>query len=99
MTPEPFVDATAVAGFLAITRRQALELARAGKIPAHPLGGGRRRTWRFRLGEVDQAVSTLGAKKSVSVDPKGHSNPKSPSRSITIAEAVPEIAGGENSDG
>jgi hypothetical protein len=31
---EPFVDASTVAGFLAITRRQVLELARTGKIPA-----------------------------------------------------------------
>jgi excisionase family DNA binding protein len=53
---EPFVDASTVAQFLAITRRQVLELARAGKIPAHPLLGSRRKVWRFKLSEVDAAV-------------------------------------------
>jgi excisionase family DNA binding protein len=56
MPPEPFVDASAVAQFLAITRRQVLELARSGRIPAHPLQGTRRRVWRFKLSEVDAAV-------------------------------------------
>ena len=54
--PEPFVDAEAVAAFLCIKRRQVLEMARAGKIPAHPLLGSRRKVWRFRLSEVDAAV-------------------------------------------
>ena len=58
MTPEPFVDATAVAQFLSITRRQVLELARAGKLPAHPLFGRRRKVWRFKLSEIDQSVSS-----------------------------------------
>src|ERR1700730_5153140 len=54
--PEPFVDADAVAAFLSIKRRQVLELARSGRIPAHPLLGSRRKVWRFRLSEVDAAV-------------------------------------------
>ncbi len=54
---EPFVDANTVAMFLAITRRQVLELARAGKIPSHPLLGSRRKVWRFKLSEVDAAIS------------------------------------------
>ncbi|MGA3104750.1 MAG: helix-turn-helix domain-containing protein [Terriglobales bacterium] len=54
---EPFVDASDVAQFLAITRRQVLELARAGKIPAHPLLGSRRKVWRFKLSEVDAAIA------------------------------------------
>ena len=54
---EHFVDANTVAQFLAITRRQVLELARAGKIPAHPLLGSRRKVWRFKLSEVDDAVA------------------------------------------
>jgi excisionase family DNA binding protein len=56
--PEPFVDADAVAAFLSIKRRQVLELARSGGIPAHPLQGSRRRVWRFKLSEVDAAVVT-----------------------------------------
>src|ERR1700722_4235065 len=55
---EPYVDAETVARFLSVTRRQVLELARAGKIPAHPLQGSRRRVWRFKLSEVDAAVSS-----------------------------------------
>jgi excisionase family DNA binding protein len=57
MLPESFVDATTVARFLCITRRQVLEMARAGRIPAHPLLGGRRKMWRFKLSEVDAAAS------------------------------------------
>jgi hypothetical protein len=56
LQPEPFVDADAVAAFLHIKRRQVLELARGGKIPAHPLLGSRRKVWRFKLSEVDAAV-------------------------------------------
>lgn len=53
---EPYVDASTVAQFLCIERRQVLALARTGKIPAHPLLGGRRKVWRFKLSEVDAAV-------------------------------------------
>jgi hypothetical protein len=53
---EPFVDADVVANFLSLARRQVLEWARTGEIPAHPLGRGKRRTWRFRLSEVAGAV-------------------------------------------
>jgi hypothetical protein len=34
---EPFVDPTEAAAFLLITRRQLLELARAGELSAHPI--------------------------------------------------------------
>jgi|ERR1035441_6416771 hypothetical protein len=50
---EPFVATEKVANFLGITPRRVLELARAGDIPAHPIGHGRRRTWRFRISEVN----------------------------------------------
>ena len=53
---EPFVDADAVATFLSLDRRQVLDWARSGDIPAHPLGRGKRRTWRFRLSEITEAV-------------------------------------------
>jgi hypothetical protein len=55
---EPFVDANRAAEFLVITRRHLLELARAGDIPAHPIGSGNRKTWRFRLSEIADAIST-----------------------------------------
>ena len=56
LNPEPFVDATRAAEFLGIRPRRVLEMARAGEIPAHPLGTGARRTWRFRLTEICKTV-------------------------------------------
>jgi hypothetical protein len=54
---EPFVDADQAAKFLFLTRRHVLELARAGRLPGHPIGSGARRMWRFRLTELAAAVS------------------------------------------
>jgi hypothetical protein len=54
---EPFVDAVQAAGFLSLTPRRVLTLARSGAIPAHPLGNGKRKVWRFRLSELASAVS------------------------------------------
>ncbi len=60
MTPEiflePFVDAERAAEFLSVRPRWLLELARAGKVPAHPLGDGKRRVWRFRLSELAHSM-------------------------------------------
>jgi excisionase family DNA binding protein len=55
---EPFVDADTAADFLSVTRRRVLEMARAKEIPAHPIGCGNRKTWRFRLSELADAVVT-----------------------------------------
>lgn len=55
---EHFVDADEAAKFLSLTRRRILELARAGKLPGHPIGEGARRVWRFRLSEIADAVSS-----------------------------------------
>ena len=58
---EPFVDANAVAGHLKVTRRQVLEMTRQGVIPGHPLGtGSSRSVWRYKLSEIDDAVSSAG---------------------------------------
>lgn len=51
--PEPYVDAAEAAHFLAINRRAVMQFARRGTIPAHPVGEGRRHTWRFLLSELD----------------------------------------------
>lgn len=51
--PEHYVSADEAALFLALHRRTLLRLARAGAIPAHPLGDGPRRVWRFLLSELD----------------------------------------------
>jgi hypothetical protein len=36
-----------------------LELARTGKLPAHPLLGSKRKVWRFKLSEVDAVASDM----------------------------------------
>ncbi len=54
---EPFVDANRASEFLVITRRHLLEMARARDIPAHPIGRGKRKTWRFRLSELAEAIA------------------------------------------
>jgi excisionase family DNA binding protein len=56
-TIEPFVDCDRAAEFLSVTRRRVLEMARKKKIPAHPIGQGSRKTWRFRLSELARALS------------------------------------------
>jgi len=55
--PERFVDADEAGKFLSLTRRRILELARARKLPGHPIGDGARRVWRFRLSELAAAVA------------------------------------------
>jgi hypothetical protein len=54
---ERFVDSAAAAEFLSITPRRVLDMARAGSLPAHPLGTGKRRVWRFRLSELEHSMS------------------------------------------
>ncbi len=51
-TIEYFVGPERVAEFLSISRRRVLELAREGELPAHPIGSGSRRVWRFLLSEI-----------------------------------------------
>jgi hypothetical protein len=54
---ERFVDADVAGKFLSLTRRRILELARARKLPGHPIGDGARRVWRFRLSELAATVA------------------------------------------
>ena len=60
ITLEGFVDADEAGKFLSLNRRRILDLARAGKLPAHPIGEGARRLWRFRLSELAAAISSTG---------------------------------------
>jgi excisionase family DNA binding protein len=60
LTIEPFVDAERGAEFLGVTRRRVLQMARAGEIPAYPIGRGKRKTWRFRLAELAKASGRKG---------------------------------------
>jgi excisionase family DNA binding protein len=79
MTPEPYITADQVAQYLSITRRQVLEMTRRGTLPGHPLGtGSSRRVWRYRLSEIDAALSDAGRKKS----PESASNQSSISGKI-----------------
>ena len=55
---ERFVDGDEAATFLSLTRRRILELARAGRLPAYPIGDGMRRVWRFRLSELAAAMTS-----------------------------------------
>jgi hypothetical protein len=57
---EQFVDADEAGRFLSLNRRRILELARAGELPAHPIGDGARRVWRFRLSELAAALASTG---------------------------------------
>ena len=59
-TLEGFVDADEAGKFLSLNRRRILELARARKLPGHPIGDGARRVWRFRLSEIADAVASTG---------------------------------------
>lgn len=49
---ESFVDEVEVAKFLSLTPRRVVEMARKQQIPSHPIGC-QRKTWRFRLSEID----------------------------------------------
>ena len=59
---EQFVDEHVVASFLKILPRRVLEMARKRLIPAHPLGLNRK-TWRFRISEIDAHFSIRGEKQ------------------------------------
>jgi hypothetical protein len=69
---ESFVDASKGAAFLGLSRRRVLELVRSGEIPGHPIGRGKRKTWRFRLSELADAVvarSVAPSSKRDIIDP------------------------------
>jgi|HubBroStandDraft_1064217.scaffolds.fasta_scaffold224565_2 excisionase family DNA binding protein len=53
MIPEPFVSVKEVAQFLQMAPRTIARMARDGRIPAYPVSGSIRRTWRFKLSEVE----------------------------------------------
>ena len=74
--PERFVDSVVAAKFLSIQRRQLLELARAGKIPAYPIGDGQRRLWRFRLSDLAKAMEQRMTQRK-SPDGMGLKKPRS----------------------
>lgn len=52
--PEPYVDVKRAALYLAVAVKTLNEWARLEKIPAYPWGDGIRKTWRFKLSELDE---------------------------------------------
>jgi excisionase family DNA binding protein len=55
---ERFVDADKASNFLSVDRETIIRWARAGTIPGHPLGAGKRRVWRFRFSELSAWASS-----------------------------------------
>jgi hypothetical protein len=66
---EYFVDEQVIARFLDMTPRRVLEMARSGEIPAHPIGSGVRKTWRFRVSEIDAHFSKSTPDSRASIAP------------------------------
>ena len=48
----PFVEANAAAAFLQYPARSIKQMAREGRIPAHPFGTGSRKRWYFLISEL-----------------------------------------------
>jgi excisionase family DNA binding protein len=55
---ERFVAAKEVAQFLGMSPRTISRMAREGRIPAHPVSGSARRTWRFKLSEINASLAS-----------------------------------------
>jgi excisionase family DNA binding protein len=49
---EPFVTPEEAANFLRISPVTVKKMAREGDLPAHPIGNGLRKRWRFRISEL-----------------------------------------------
>lgn len=81
--PEHYLDANRAAEFLSIKTRRVLDMARAGKLPAHALGDGARRVWRFRLSELDLAM-----RQEVPLVPKARETDRFSSASRTVQTSV-----------
>lgn len=54
LTFEPFVSASEASQFVRLHPATVQRLARAGTLPGHPVGDGRRKRWRFRLSELGE---------------------------------------------
>jgi excisionase family DNA binding protein len=54
---EPFVNAMEAGRFVQLHPATVQRLAREGTLPAHPVGDGQRRRWRFRLSELQPWLS------------------------------------------
>jgi hypothetical protein len=55
---EPFVKAETAGEFLHYSPRTVKQMAREGRIPAHPFGGGARKRWYFLISELAEHLHT-----------------------------------------
>jgi len=55
---EPFVCADEAGQFVQLHPATVQRLAREGELPAHPVGKGKRRRWRFLLSELQGWLSS-----------------------------------------
>jgi excisionase family DNA binding protein len=54
-SPESYVSPERAAEFLSLPRESVIRMARAGKLPAHPITfASGRKQWRFKLSELDR---------------------------------------------
>jgi len=56
--PEHYVDSVIAGTFLGLAPRTLNQMARRGAIPAYPFGEGQRKTWRFKLSELDDYMKS-----------------------------------------
>jgi excisionase family DNA binding protein len=56
-----WLTATEAAQYLRVKHRTVLAWAKTGRIPAHPLSGSKRITWRFLKAELDAMLSPPSA--------------------------------------
>ncbi len=51
---EPYVSVDKAAAYLDVAPKTLLEKARKGEVPAYPWGNGMRKTWRFKISQLDE---------------------------------------------
>lgn len=68
---ERFVTAKEVARFLEMSPRTIAKMAREGRIPAHPVSGSARRTWRFKLSEISLALASQSLAPTIATQRPG----------------------------
>jgi len=56
-----WLTATEVSRYLKVKPRTVLKWAKEGRIPAHPLSGSKRVTWRFLKSELDAMLALPSA--------------------------------------
>ena len=69
LQPEPFIDTATIAAHIGMSPRTIAKWARDGRIPAHPVSGTARRTWRFKLSEVDFAFASQPSSATIPTRP------------------------------